>query len=266
MPSFIDELKKRKVFNSAAIYLATAFILLQAATIIIPALKIPEWTISFLVVLAILGFPVVIIISWIYDISDEGFVKTETESDIEPSRMQKSSMIGILTTIIITIFMTYKGVDYFSTSKETTGKISIAVLNFDNVRKFKEYDWLGERIAQNLSFRLGELSEIQMIDRLQILNKLGEIDPNKASIMDYKVKQIAKNIDVDLILHGSFTIMDNDNIIEITAFLADIKTGEGIPLILEQYPIDELSDIPSYINKQISLFIKSNQRFKQILK
>ena len=84
--------------------------------------------------------------------------------------------------------------------------------------------------------------------------------------MDYKIKQIAKNIDVDLILHGSFTIMDNDNIIEITAFLADIKTGEGIPLILEQYPIDELSDIPSYIYNQISLFIKSNQRFKQILK
>ena len=264
MPNFIDELKKRKVFNSAAIYLATAFILLQAATIIIPALKIPEWTISFLVVLAILGFPVVIIISWIYDISNEGFVKTETESDIEPSGMQKSSMIGILTTIVITIFMIYKG-DYFSTAKETTSKISIAVLNFDNVRKFKEYDWLGERIARNLSFRLGELSEIKMIDRLQILNKLGEIDPDKASIMDYKVKQIAKNIDVDLILHGSFTIMDKDNIIEITAFLADIKTGEGIPLILEQYPIDELSDIPSYINKQISLFIKSNQRFKQIL-
>ena len=73
MPNIIAELKKRKVFNSAAIYLATAFILLQAAQIIIPALQIPEWTISFLVVLTILGFPVVIIISWIYDISDEGF-------------------------------------------------------------------------------------------------------------------------------------------------------------------------------------------------
>ena len=74
MPSFLAELKKRKVFNSAAIYLATAFILLQAAQMLIPALKIPEWTFSFLVVLAILGFPVVIIISWLYDFSDEGFV------------------------------------------------------------------------------------------------------------------------------------------------------------------------------------------------
>ena len=271
MPNLISELKKRKVFSSSAIYLGTAFIILQVASIIIPALLIPDWVLRLLVVLAILGFPIVVVLSWIYDISDDGFVKTESEQprtkgDLHHQGISKSSMIGTLTTIIITIFMIYKGVDYFSTSKETTNKISIAVLNFDNVRKFKEYDWLGERIARNLSFKLGELSEIQMIDRLQILNKLGEIDPDRASIMDVKVKQIAKNIDVDLILHGSFTIMDNDNIIEITAFLADVNTGEGIPLILEQYPVDELSDIPSYINSQISLFIKSNQRFKQISK
>ena len=35
-----------------------------------PALLIPEWTIRLLVVLAILGFPVVIILSWIYDVKD----------------------------------------------------------------------------------------------------------------------------------------------------------------------------------------------------
>ena len=264
MPNFIDELKKRKVFNSAAIYLATAFILLQAATIIIPALKIPEWTISFLVVLAILGFPVVIIISWIYDISDEGFVKTETESDIEPSGMQKSSMIGILTTIVITIFMIYRGVDFFSTPNKTTSKTSIAVLNFDNIRKFKEYEWLGDEIAGNLSYKLGELSSIRIIDRFQILNKLGEVDPEKASILDYKIEQIAKNIDVDLILHGQFTIFDMDSTIKVLAFFADTKTFDQFSLMNEKYPLSELSDIPSYINEKISEYIKTNPRFKLV--
>jgi TolB-like protein len=162
--------------------------------------------------------------------------------------------------------MIYKGVDYFTSSKKTSNKISIAVLSFDNIRELKEYNWLEERIARNLSFKLGELSEIRTIDRLQILNKLGEIDPDKASVMDYKINQIAKNIDVDLILHGSFTIMDKDNIIEINAVLADINTAEQISLMLEQYPLDELSDIPSYINEKITLFIKSDQRFKQTLK
>ena len=134
MPNLIDELKKRKVFNSGAIYLGTAYILLQAATILIPALKIPQWTISFLVVLAILGFPVVIIISWIYDISDDGLIKTESDKtkssgEVPSTGKSRSSTIGILISIIITIFMIYKGVDYFSSTKEVTGKTSIAVFH-----------------------------------------------------------------------------------------------------------------------------------------
>ena len=262
MPSFIAELKKRKVFNSAVIYLATAFVLLQAAQIIIPALHIPEWTISFIVVLAILGFPAVLIFSWIYDIGDTGIVKTDSiqSSTENNTHISKSSILGIIASIVITIFMIYKGVDFFTSAKKTEGKISIAVLNFDNIRKFKDYDWLGERIASNLTFKLGEMDELQMIDRLQILNKLGEIDPDKASVMDYKINQIAKNIEVDLILHGSFIIMDD--IIEVTAFFADANDGGQTSLLLEQYLLDELSDIPSHINAKISAFIKTNPRFK----
>ena len=154
--------------------------------------------------------------------------------------------------------------DYFSSSKQTTGKISVAVLNFNNIRKFKDYDWLGERIAGNLSYKLGEISNIRMIDRLQILNKLGKIDPEKASIMDYKINQIAKNIEVDLILHGNFIIMDD--IIEVTAFFADANDGGQTSLLLEQYLLDELSDIPSHINAKISAFIKTNPRFKVNIK
>ena len=156
--------------------------------------------------------------------------------------------------------MIYQGLDLLTFSKHVSNKTSIAVLNFDNIRKFPEYDWLGERIAGNLSYKLGEISVVQVINRLKILNKLGEIDPEKASIIDYKINQIEKNIDVDLILHGSFTLMDT--IIEVTAFFNVTDTGEQISLMLEQYPLTELSDIPSNINKKISAYIKSEERFK----
>ena len=79
MPNLFAELKKRKVFNSASIYLATAFVLLSAAQIIIPALLIPEWVLRLFVVLAILGFPIVVVLSWIYDIGEGGLIKTESE-------------------------------------------------------------------------------------------------------------------------------------------------------------------------------------------
>ena len=181
-------------------------------------------------------------------------------NQVQHQGISKSSFLGAVASIIITIVFIYMGIDYFSSSQQASSKTSIAVLNFDNIRKFSEYDWLEERIASNLTFKLGEISEIRMIDRLQILNKLGEIDPDKASIIDYKINQVAKNIDVNLILHGNFTIMGD--IIEITAFFADTQTGDQIALMLEQYPLNELSDIPSHINKKISTFIKTNDRFK----
>ena len=225
MPNLISELKKRKVFSSSAIYLGTAFIILQVASIIIPALLIPDWVLRLLVVLAILGFPIVVVLSWIYDISDSGFVKTESEKtetveETQTAGMSKSSMVGILATIIITIFMIYNGVEYVTTSKQGGNKTSIAVLNFDNVRKSKEY----------------------------------------------KVKQIANNIDVDFILHGQFTIFDMDSTIKILAFFADTKTFASEPLMNEKYPQNELSDIPIYINEKVSEYIKTNSLFHPIIK
>ena len=269
MANIFTELKKRKVFNSAAIYLATAFVILQVAQIIIPALHIPSWTLSFIVVLLILGFPIVVIFSWIYDVSDDGVVRTdavsdELQSEKAPNSMARSSLVGIVFSIVITIFMAYKGIDYFTATKEVTGKTSIAVLNFDNVRKFQDYEWLGDEIAADLSYKLGGISSIRIIDRFQILNKLGEVDPEKASILDYKIEQIAKNIDVDLILHGQFTIFDMDSTIKVLAFFADTKTFDQFSLMNEKYPLSELSDIPSYINEKISEYIKTNPRFKLV--
>ena len=262
MPSIIAELKKRKVFNSAAIYLATAFVILQAAQIIVPALLIPEWTLRLLVVLAILGFPVIIILSWIYDVGDKGIIKTDSiKSDDElETGMAKSSILGIIASIAITIFMVYKGVDYFSNTKEVTGKTSIAVLNFDNIRKIDEYEWLGDDIAGSLSYTLGGIPEVRVIDRFQILNKLGEVDPEKASILEYKINQIANTIDVDLILHGQFTILDS--IVKVIAVYADTKTFSQTPIMNEKYSLNELSDIPTYINDKISDFINNDPRFK----
>ena len=263
MSNLLAELKKRKVFNSAAIYLGTAFIILQAAGIIFPALLIPNWVLRLLVVLSILGFPIVIVLSWIYDVSDKGVVRTsavDTESSDGQAHptMARSSFAGIIFSIIITIFMAYKGIDYFSATKEVGGKTSIAVLNFDNVRKFKDYEWLGDEIAANLSYKLGGMSSVRIIDRFQILNKLGEVDPEKASILDYKIEQIAKNIDVDHIIHGQFTIMERDSSIKVIAFLANTKTHDSTPLMKEQYPLANLSDIPTFINEKISSYVKTN--------
>jgi len=111
----IKDLKNRKVFKSAAIYLATAFVFLQAAQLIIPALLIPSWTFRLLVVVAILGFPAVLIFSWIYDItpapedkepgSQDG-QETESISDTSVKVSPSTKNIILISTLLGIIFYT----------------------------------------------------------------------------------------------------------------------------------------------------------------
>ena len=113
MANFISELKKRKVFSSSAIYLGTAFVILQVAQVLVPALNIPDWTNSFIVVLLMLGFPVVVILSWIFDISEGQIVKTVTEKSTEDDNLtddtkpalgySKSIIFGIASRLFIPV-------------------------------------------------------------------------------------------------------------------------------------------------------------------
>ena len=57
---FWQELKRRKVIKAVAMYAATAFIIMEAGEIMLPRLGLPDWTVTFLIVLLIAGFPIVV--------------------------------------------------------------------------------------------------------------------------------------------------------------------------------------------------------------
>jgi eukaryotic-like serine/threonine-protein kinase len=72
MSNLIQELQRRKVFRVAAVYAVVAWLLIQVADTVLPALQMPEWTVSFVTILFIMGFPIALILSWAYDITPEG--------------------------------------------------------------------------------------------------------------------------------------------------------------------------------------------------
>ena len=74
---FWQELKRRKVIKVIAMYAATAFIIMEAGDIMLPRLGLPDWTVTFIIILLIVGFPIAIILSWIFDVTPEGIKKTE---------------------------------------------------------------------------------------------------------------------------------------------------------------------------------------------
>lgn len=70
------ELKKRKVFRVAGAYVIVAWLLVQVADIFFPALNLPDWTVTLVAGLVILGFPVAVLLAWAYEITPDGVVRS----------------------------------------------------------------------------------------------------------------------------------------------------------------------------------------------
>ncbi len=74
---FFAELTRRKVFKVAAVYGATAFVLLQIADLIKDGFGLPDTFIPFITAIVLLGFPLALILAWALEVTPDGVRKTE---------------------------------------------------------------------------------------------------------------------------------------------------------------------------------------------
>ena len=79
LAAFIKEVWRRNVFHIAIPYGVASWLLLQVADIVMPAFDIPEWVVKVLIIALIAGFPVAVVIAWIFDISPKGIVRTSEQ-------------------------------------------------------------------------------------------------------------------------------------------------------------------------------------------
>ncbi|NJD31304.1 MAG: hypothetical protein FIB04_05395 [Gammaproteobacteria bacterium] len=77
----IAELKRRKVFQTAAIYAAAAWLLLQVAGLLLQMLEVPAWGLKLVFVVLLVGFPLALVLSWMHQITPQGIRR---EVDIPP--------------------------------------------------------------------------------------------------------------------------------------------------------------------------------------
>jgi Tfp pilus assembly protein PilO len=80
---FWQELKRRKVFSVVTTYAATSYIIIEVVNNLIGPLHLPDWLATLVVILLIIGLPVVIILSWIFDFTPQGIKKTESLEELE---------------------------------------------------------------------------------------------------------------------------------------------------------------------------------------
>jgi len=70
--SLLAELKRRNVFRASAAYLALGWVVTQVTSTVAPALHLPDWIVPVVVWIGVIGFPFVVVFSWVFELTPEG--------------------------------------------------------------------------------------------------------------------------------------------------------------------------------------------------
>src|SRR5438046_2961293 len=80
---FFSELKRRRVWSVAVTYAVVGWLLIQIVTQVFPPFEISNWAERLVIVAIVLGFPIALVLAWVYDFTPHGVKRTE---DLEPDR------------------------------------------------------------------------------------------------------------------------------------------------------------------------------------
>ena len=74
---FFGELKRRNVYKVAVAYAVAGWALAQGIAQVFPIFDVPSWVIRLLVLLLVFGFPMALILAWVFELTPEGLKRTE---------------------------------------------------------------------------------------------------------------------------------------------------------------------------------------------
>jgi TolB-like protein/Flp pilus assembly protein TadD len=204
---FLAELKRRRVFRVAAVYGATAFVVVQAADVLQEALRLPAAFLTAVTVLALLGFPLAIVLAWAYDRTPQGVVRTGSATTEEiaeivaqpASRRWPSGILALVGVVALaaSAWLTLgrgptPGSGAAAGDRDAT-EASIAVLPFANLSGDTETQPFADGLHDDLLTQLSKIGALTVISR--------------TSVQEYRnttknVRDIAAELGVSTVLEG----------------------------------------------------------------
>jgi adenylate cyclase len=223
LSQFWQELKRRNVVRVITVYAAAAFVTLELVSIIVDPLRLPDWTLSFVIVLLCIGFIIAVILSWIYDIKpEEDLDKKKSVQKEKPKEKQVASnswkIASYISFVVIVALIVLNIIPRNNHSKEIelTDK-SIAVLPFknDSPDSGNEYFINGtmEAILDNLC-------------KIEDLKVVGRTSSEQYRNIPKPIPVIAEELNVSYILEGSGQKYGNR--IKLTVQLLDARNDRHL--------------------------------------
>ncbi|MEO7251762.1 MAG: hypothetical protein ABIW30_04050, partial [Arenimonas sp.] len=163
--SLIAELKRRKVFKVGAAYLVVAWLAIQAASIGFPTFDAPVWALRIFILVMMLGFPVALVMAWVFDVTPDGVTLDSTTTGSK----RLFAAAALLTVLALGWYFygqpAFRKGDFAPKSAAVTTERSIAVLPFVNMSGDPKNDYFSDGLAETTLDMLAQVPDLKVIAR-----------------------------------------------------------------------------------------------------
>ena len=230
LSAVLMELNRRKVLRTLGAYAVAVFVVLQLMDAAVEPLRLPDWLPTLLVIILILGFPLVFILAWHFDVTPDGVKKAQTVSIL--TRTQNALLYSMMMLGVFGLgygfygyysnVFTEGGPDELQTLASQQREFvapenSIAVLPFADLSEDSSQGYFSDGIAEEI------LNVLAKVNGLHVAARTSSFAFRKP---DKDIREIGRLLNVGTILEGS--IRKSGDRIRLTAQLINVEDGYHI--------------------------------------
>ena len=272
MGQLFEELKRRNVLRVAIAYLAVSWLLIQIVETLFPIFGQSDALVRIVVILLIIGFPLILIFSWLYELTPDG-LKLERDVDRSRSTVNRTGKkLDRAIIVVLTLSLGYFAFDKFvldparDAEREETvakqarsealvesyGDKSIAVLPFVNMSDDTGNEYFSDGISEELLNLLSKIPQLRVISRSSAFSFKGK---------DIAIPALAEQLNVAHVLEGS--VRKAGNRIRITAQLIEARSDTHLWSESYDRTLDDIfatqGEIAARVVEQLKLTLLSNE-------
>ena len=255
MSNLIDELKRRNVIRVGIAYLVAAWVVLQIADLVLENIGAPDWAMQTLMLVLALGFPLVLLFSWAFELTPEGL---KLEKDVprgesitgQTSHKLDKVTVGLLVFVVVLVVVERLVPQDDTAEPEPTtvaaAERSIAVLAFQDLSPEGDQEYFAEGISEELLNVLAQIPDLKVAGRT-----------SSFAFKDQKrdLREIGEILEVAHILEGS--VRTSGDRIRVTAQL--VKAEDGFHLFSKNYDreLTDIFEVQDEIAREITTALRS---------
>lgn len=256
MSAFLAELRRRRVARVAVVYAAAGFAVIEAADAIFPHIMMPPWAVGLVVWLTILGLPLALALSWLFDWTVDGVRRTQDDAPAaDAPDVATRAWLGRRTVLAAGALLLLGGglgAGWFlrpvndATTERDAADLTIAALPFDNLSASDDDRFFTDGIHDEILTQLSKIGALRVISRTSVL-------PYRDS--DKGLRVIAQELGARYVLEGS--VRRGGTNVRVTAQLIDARTDAHLWAETYDRPMDDVLAIQSDVATRIAAALRA---------